>query len=121
VLGDLEVVAADRLDRPVDTGAVRKGDPDWLAAPGKVPEGQREQVPADGRAWRRPREQDSRGTALYRRGNLLVGVLLASQLDLDPIGIVNGAKVALLPAPVSDLARYLDTLDYEPNDGPTPL
>jgi hypothetical protein len=47
--------------------------------------------------------------------------MLASQLDLDPIGIVNGAKVALLRAPVPDLPRYLDTLDHEANHGPSPL
>lgn len=46
---------------------------------------------------------------------------LARQLDLDPIGIVNGAAVALFCAPVSYLPHYLDTLDHEPNHGPTPF
>ena len=46
---------------------------------------------------------------------------LASQLDLDSVGIVNGAAVALLGAPVAYLPRYLDTLDHEPNESPSPL
>lgn len=46
---------------------------------------------------------------------------LASQLDLDPIRIMDGAKVALLRASMPYLPRYLDTLDHEPNHGPTPL
>ena len=47
--------------------------------------------------------------------------MLASQLDLNPIRVVDGAKVALFCAAVSYLPHYLDTLNHEPNDGSTPL
>jgi len=44
VLGDLEVVVADRLDRAVDTGAVHEGDPDRLPPPGELAEGEHELI-----------------------------------------------------------------------------
>jgi hypothetical protein len=46
---------------------------------------------------------------------------LTRQLDLDPIRVVDRAKVALFRASVPYLPRYLDTLHHEPNNGPTPL
>lgn len=54
VLGDLQVVAANRFDRAVAAGPVGQLHPDGLASPGQLTKRERELVPAGGRWRRRP-------------------------------------------------------------------
>jgi hypothetical protein len=49
VLGDLQVVAADRLDRAVHAGPIAQVDPDRVTAAGQLTQGQGQLVWADDR------------------------------------------------------------------------